>query len=387
MSRLTEKAAKRYSDFLFEHSETFLLALLVISGLLISGAQNIETVEDSTEDLLPGSAPVISAFNALKAEFPGADANTYRILIEVSPDHADSNEIRDVRDPRFLRYTELISNEIGEIDKIESVSGPSNLFTDIPSSKRDVIETMGVLGEDRWSQYISDDYQAVRIEATSEGLTVEEEMKVAGTITESIDSHSMSNDFKISYTGQNYIDMSFKNETKKTMSITGMLALIGVLITVILLFRSVFHGLNSLLTLVFGLAVGLGIFGLLGFNMNSGTSAAISMGVGIAIDFGIQPVARYREERNKHEIKKSLENMFEGVITPMTVGLIAANIGFLTLTVGQITFLSDLGILLALSTTFAYVTAFTIVPAVLVLYDRYITRRVLESKLINSYSR
>jgi len=57
----------------------------------------------------------------------------------------------------------------------------------------------------------------------------------------------------------------------------------------------------------------------------------------------------------------------------MTVGLIAANIGFLSLNVGRVTFLSDLGTLLTLTTTMAYISAFTVIPPALILYDRYFT--------------
>jgi len=70
----------------------------------------------------------------------------------------------------------------------------------------------------------------------------------------------------------------------------------------------------------------------------------------------------------------------------MTVGLTAANIGFLALAFGKLTFLSDLGYLLALTTTFAYVAALTVVPASIIFYDKYITDKVPSIKLSNLLS-
>jgi predicted RND superfamily exporter protein len=157
------------------------------------------------------------------------------------------------------------------------------------------------------------------------------------------------------------------------MQITGLVAILGVIAVVIILFRSIFYGLTSLLTLVFGIATGFGIFGWLGLNMSPATSGALTMGIGVAIDFGIQPIARYIEERDSFGIEKSMEETIKGVITPMTVGLVAANIGFLSLNVGRVTFLSDLGTLLTMTTTMAYIAAFTVIPPALVIWDRYFT--------------
>jgi Predicted exporters of the RND superfamily len=102
------------------------------------------------------------------------------------------------------------------------------------------------------------------------------------------------------------------------------------------------------------------------------------MGIGIAIDFGIQTVSRYKEERQNLEIQESLFNMIEGVGGPMTIALIASTIGFTSLSSGRITFLSELGTILTLTTIFAYITALSIVPCLLVSYDRYISNYIPE---------
>ena len=157
------------------------------------------------------------------------------------------------------------------------------------------------------------------------------------------------------------------------MALTGLVAIIGVFAVVIYMFRSLTYGFTALSTLIFGVLTGYGIFGWLGLNMSPGTSGAITMGIGVAIDFGIQPIARYLEEREEFRAPKALEETMTGVVTPMTIGLLAANIGFLSLNVGRVTFLSDLGSLLTFTTTMAYVAAFTITPAILILYDYYFT--------------
>ena len=370
---LKKLVIEKYAELIFANPGKALLGMILFAGLVSAQASNVETVEQQTEDFLPDSEPVIDSFITLSAEFSEAGGTRYTILIETSPDHANSNEIRDVRNPEFLRYVETISNDIRALDKVSSVDTPSGLFSDIPSSKQDVSNTLSELGEPRWSRSISTDYQAVRIIVESNGLSSEEQAQLAKNIRRSIEAQEMSNDFEIGYTGQLYIDEAFQQQSNETMGLTSIASLVGVLFVVIYLFRSIYYGLNSLLTVIFGIAIGFGVYGILGLNMTPQTSGAISLGIGIAVDFGIQPIARYREERESLDIKEALAETIDGVITPMTVGLMAANIGFLALAVGKLTFLKDLGILLTLTTTMAYIAAFTVLPSSIVFYDRYFT--------------
>ncbi|MFB6159100.1 MAG: MMPL family transporter [Candidatus Nanohalobium sp.] len=380
MKHYGNRLMERYSEILTENSGRILLTLLVVSGILMAQASKVETVEQQTEDFLPDSEPVIRSFNILDAEFPSAGGTTYTILIETEPDNANSSELRDVRSPKFLRYVETVTDEIRSFDKVASVDSPAGLFNDIPSSKNGVIQAMKRMGEGRWSGSISRDYQAVRIQATSRGLSKQEQNELAGLIEKAVESHPESGDYDISYSGQVYIDRAFQSQAQNTMQTTSRLSMVGVLIVVILVFRSIYYGFNSLLTVFFGIAVGFGLYGILGMNITPQTSGTISLGIGIAVDFGIQPIARYREERKKENIQEALKQTLQGVATPMTVGLAAANIGFLALAVGKLTFLKDLGILLTLTTTVAYISAFTVLPASIVFYDKHLTQKTTALK-------
>jgi predicted RND superfamily exporter protein len=385
LNDLFNSGIEAYSGIISEHPGKLLLAVCSIFILFASFSSSVDTVEQQTNDFLPDSEPVIKAFNTIDAEFPEAGGTTYTVLIETDPDHVNSTEIRDVRNPRFLRYTETISQELRSLNKASNVQSPSDLFKQIPASKKEFKKAMSTMGESRWSQSISSDYQAVKIEVKSAGLTSEEQVKLAKSIRRSIEAQPLSKDLQTSYSGQLYIDEAFQEQSQNTMNLTSILSLIGVFLVVIILFRSIYYGFNSLLTVIFGVAVGFGFYGLLGLNITPQTSGSISLGIGIAVDFGIQPIARYREEREEHDIHKSIEETLKGVITPMTIGLTAANIGFLALAVGKLTFLKDLGYLLTLTTTFAYITALTIIPASIVFYDRYLTGKTPDMDLSKVY--
>lgn len=362
-----------YAHLVEENPVKVLTVVLIAAFLLASGASMVQTEEMSQEDILPDSIPVMSAYDRISAEFSSGSGTTYTVLVETSPEHANSNEVRDLRNPEALRFFSSVSNDLRSVDDIRTLSGPSDLFTDIPSGSSESKQVFKQLGQQRWGQYITEDYSAGKIEVNTYELSNGEKFEMADLIRQTVEVHEKPSGLEVTYTGQPYIDQAFQDQTQQTMQLTGIAAVLGVIAVVIILFRSIFYGMTSLLTLVFGIATGFGIFGYLGLNMSPATSGALTMGIGVAIDFGIQPIARYIEEREGFGIERSLEETIKGVITPMTVGLVAANIGFLSLNVGRVTFLSDLGTLLTLTTTMAYISAFTVIPPALVIWDRYFT--------------
>jgi len=368
-----DKLIEKYSKTIVKRPITSFIVIIALTVFLASGATKVDTVEQTTSDFLPDSFSSIQAFNTIQAEFGSAEATRYTILLESDPASSSSNEIRDMRDPRVLRYIQLIESETRSLDRVTGVESPANLFDDIPSSQKKVEESLNQLGEQRAGRYISDDYSAARIEVTATGLSADEQKQLAKDIRYNIESNPRPAGLELTYTGQTYIDEAFQNQSNRTNQLTSLVAFALVIIVVVLLFRSVFYGFTSLQTLVFGIAAGFGAFGHLGFNLSPSTSGAISIGIGIAIDFGIQPVARYREERDSLGIEQALEKTIKGVSRPMTLGVIAALLGFSSLSFGRLTFLSTLGTMLSLTTFMAYIAAFTVVPATLIIHDRYIS--------------
>lgn len=364
---------RSYATWIADHPFITLGLALVVLVVITSGASYVETVQQSQEDLLPETLPTMQAFDTLSKEFAGEGGTSYTILFETAPSTPNSNEVQDIRDPRVLSFIDGISNDIASFNTVSSTDSVITLFSDIPGSDAESQEAFRKLGEPRWSAYVTEDFTATQVQITSRDISADQQQELATRIQDVVSVHDTPPGLSATYTGQPYIDMAFQDQTGETMSLTGIIALLGVVAVVIYLFRSVTYGATALSTLVFGVSAGFGLFGWLGLNMSPATSGALTMGIGVAIDFGIQPISRYLEERHNQSIGSALQETLAGVATPMTIGLVAANIGFLSLNVGTVTFLSDLGSLLTLTTTMAYVSAFTITPAILVIYDRYFT--------------
>lgn len=369
MDELKQEIIKYYSSVVANRPFIVLAFITAVTVLMATGAANVETVEQNNEDLLPDSIDSVAAFDIIGAEFgQGGGGSTYTILFETSPSYPNSTEIRDVRNPKMLTYMETVANDISSFDEVISVSSPSDLV-DNPPTKRVAWNQMQESGNPY--QFISSDYSFAIMRVSSTDISSAEEEELANRIKTSVDVNDKPSGIEVGYTGDVFINQAFQQESQSTQGQTTIISLVGVLLVVILLFRSVINGLISLSALIFGILSGFGLYGLIGLNLSPATSGAISMGMGIAIDFGIQTVSRYKEERQEYGIEKSIQKIIEGVFKPMTIALIAAIIGFTALSFGRITFLSDLGTMLTFTTLFAYIGALTLIPVLLVLYDKY----------------
>ena len=135
---MISKMVEKYAEIIARNPWKVLILSLLAVGILTAGSSKVETEDQDINDFLPDKYAPVEALNTIDAEFGSAEATTYTILLETRPRYANSTEIRDVRDPRFLRYTEKISREAKEMERVNTVDSPSNLFQDIPPTQREV---------------------------------------------------------------------------------------------------------------------------------------------------------------------------------------------------------------------------------------------------------
>jgi predicted RND superfamily exporter protein len=154
------------------------------------------------------------------------------------------------------------------------------------------------------------------------------------------------------------------------MAKTSLYSLIGILIIILALFRSVKYGFTPMTTIIFGTLWAMGYVGLIGMGLSSQTSGVLSMIMGIGIDFGIQVVTRYRFElENKLVPRDAMAVTLNNVIIPMSTTTLAALIGFQAMSLGKLTFLGDMGTIMSYGVAASMVAAITIVPALVIIID------------------
>ena len=221
--------------------------------------------------------------------------------------------------------------------------------------------------------YVSDDYTTTVIRINLAEMNEEKNEDFIEALEHIISETEKPAGLDIGLTGSPVISKELKNQVKPTMQRTSMFSLIGIFIVVCLLFLSLRYGIISLLAIGFGIIWVYGILGLLGMPISSTMSGGISMIMGIGIDFGIQVVNRFRQERKRYETEKAMKITLSNVFMPMLITTLAALIGFRAMSLGQLTMLADLGNMMSYGVLFCFIAAVTVIPSVLVINERFKT--------------
>jgi predicted RND superfamily exporter protein len=374
------KPLEIYSGFVTRHPITVLLIMLMVTVYAIQMIGTIETKKSDTKSMLPNDVESISTLNSIENEF--GSTNAVFLAVEVDPTYQGSDEVRDVRDPRALIYMDQLSELSLHTEKVIDVTSPSTVLKSInngllPQSEREVEAIAGKNG--LLNNYISSDYSIslIKIQTTDDVDLIEIEKELDKLIQELPRPPGITTTLG----GMSMEGAVMQKSIGPDMAKTSMYSLIGILVIILMIFRSIKYGFTPLSTIIFGTIWAMGFVGFIGMGMSSQTSGVLSMIMGIGIDFGIQVVTRYRFElKNIPALKERHPNLDIGpkeamavtlnnVIIPMLTTTLAALIGFQAMSLGKLTFLGDMGTIMSYGVAASMVAAITIVPALIIIID------------------
>ncbi|CAD6491262.1 MAG: MMPL family protein [Candidatus Argoarchaeum ethanivorans] len=359
----------RYAHFVAHHPYLILLFVILLSFFAFVMIGTVTTEKADLKDYLPEDIEAIATLFDIEDKF--GSVNFIYIVIEVDPAYSGSDEIRDLRDPQILRYVEQISQLARHTEDVMEVSSASTTIKSIndgrlPQSLRKVRELTSKNG--LLDGYISDDYtmslvkiRLIDIDANLKNIEIELEKIIQAT------PHPAG--IKMSLGGASMEGQAMEKAIKPDMKRTSTYSLIGILIVVLVLFRSPKYGFIPLTTILFGTLWAMGYVGLTGMGLSSNTSGVISMIMGIGIDFGIQVTTRYRFERAHQLPTDAMELTLSRVIMPMSTTTLAALIGFQAMSMGQLTFMGAMGTMMSYGVAACMVAAITAVPSFILIAD------------------
>ncbi|CAD6494367.1 MAG: MMPL family protein [Candidatus Argoarchaeum ethanivorans] len=359
----------RYAHFVAHHPYLILLFVILLSFFAFVMIGTVTTEKADLKDYLPEDIEAIATLFDIEDKF--GSVNFIYIVIEVDPAYSGSDEIRDLRDPQILRYVEQISQLARHTEDVMEVSSASTTIKSIndgklPQSLRKVRELTSKNG--LLDGYISDDYtmslvkiRLIDIDADLKNIEIELEKIIQST------PHPAG--IKVSLGGASMEGQAMEKAIKPDMKRTSTYSLVGILIVVLVLFRSPKYGFIPLTTILFGTLWAMGYVGLIGMGLTSNTSGVISMIMGIGIDFGIQVTTRYRFERAHQLPPDAMELTLRKVIMPMSTTTLAALIGFQAMSMGQLTFMGAMGTMMSYGVAACMAAAITAVPSFILIAD------------------
>ena len=368
---------KIYSKFVSDHPYIILLLVLILTSFAFIGVGKIEMESLGYEDMLPDDIEVMIALNVIGDQFGSTDS--VMIAVELEPQYKDSNEPRDIRDPNFINYLNLLSESVKYVDDVNLVISASTLIKNLNNDhipKTQIKIANITLENPLFDNYLSQDYTLAIIKMSLlDGFNEDDIVK---DLTNIINEVPKPSGIETSLAGEVLILPIVKKQLGADMLRTSQFSLLGILILLLLLFKSIRFGLTPLATIGVGILWAFGFIGFIGMGMNSATSGVISMIMGIGIDFGIQTVSRFRQELKGSIPEKAMNTTLNSIFIPMATTTLAALIGFRAMSLGKLTMMGDMGIMMSYGITACFLAAITVVPAILIIGERLTNKKLRE---------
>lgn len=363
-----------YSKFVSNKPHVILIMSLIISGIMFYGFINLKTNSMDYEDMLPQKNPVVDSFNIISEEFGGE--NSAIIVIEIDNSVSNSNEPIDVRDPRVINYIDKLTNELRYVKHVTSVSSISESIKEsnkgyIPNTLNEIINTLNnpILSYKKES-YISKDNSMSLINIKFSEDSIDHSDEIENEVEKIIENSNKPSGITVTATGDLIKDPKIMRVIADDMSKTSIVSLIGIIIILLFMFRSLKYGFLPLTTIIFGVLWAMGFIGLIGLGLNTMTSGTISMIMGIGIDFGIQIIVRYQYEFKTLDKRKAMEKTMNAVIWPIFITTLAAVIGFQAMSLGELTMMKEMGNIMSFGVFFCMFASITVVPSLIVIIDK-----------------
>lgn len=392
---MSNKIIEIYSNFITKFPVLVLVIMLLVSVFAIQMAGTIKTKKSDMKSQLPQDAEAIKTLNSIENEF--GSTNSVSFAVELDPLYTGSNEVRDVRDPRVIQYTDQLSMLALHTDNVIDVTSPASILRSInggllPQSSRDIQELTNKNG--LLDRYISKDYTlALVIIRTTDDVDLS---KLEPELEKILQQVPTPPGITANVAGSVMESQKMQTAIAPDMAKTSLYSLVGILIIVLVLFRSIKYGFTPMTTIIFGTLWTMGYVGLIQMGLSSQTSGVTSMIMGIGIDFGIQLVTRYRLELqnlstlNEHHPqfqlgpREAMKVTLNNVIIPMLTTTLAALIGFQAMSLGRLTFLGDMGTMMSYGVAASMIAAITIVPAIILIIDT-VNMKNIYKKLMNRF--
>src|SRR5579859_1213144 len=192
------------------------------------------------------------------------------------------------------------------------------------------------------------------------------QLVAGGDATEAIRKAAAEIGIKVRITGAVALaDANFASVTQGA-ALNGSLMLIAVLVLIWWAVKSMKIVLSIMLALVAGLMMTM-FFGVVAVGKFNPISIAFAvMFVGIAVDFGIQFIVRYRHEQQEHaDPREAMRSAAAKAAAPLSLAAVATAAGFLSFVPTDYTGVSQLGLIAGAGMVIALIVDFTLLPALL----------------------
>ena len=262
---------------------------------------------------------------------------------------------------------EFLEDPAGAIEAVENVSP----LLALAGERAEMLPANGYLATDDRRTY----FVVITPKDTSDELAVRRDMVVAmreraQTVQRLVEG------FHVAFTGQPAVVVEEMDTVRRDTWRTSAIAVLGVTLLTLLVFRWRTHAFLVLGALAVGIALSFGAV-LFEFGyVNMITSSFISTLVGIGVAYGIHPVSEYElEGAHTEDVENRILTSFRRTGAGVTVAAVTTSAAFLSIQLMRFRGFAELGVVAGIGVLFCLGVAVVTLPSFLALYGRWRRRR------------
>jgi len=311
----------------------------------------------------------------------------------------EANDENEFKNPEVLRYLEGLQDYISKDEIVgktiaiteiiktvhrELFSGNQAQYR-IPDSPEAVAQTLITFQNshkpnDLW-HYVTPDYKETVIWMQLKSGDNQDMIHVENLVDEYFKMNKPPTDLKRKWFGMTHVNVVWQELVTVGVVKAFLGSFIIVLISLIILFRSVFWGALAMVPLTFTVAIIYGAAGLITGNLNTPLAILTSVSIGLAVDYAIHFIVRARQLREKFSNwRETIPAVFGEPARAIARNVIVVGIGFLPLLATPLVPYQMVGILLSSILLLAGIATLVILPALIQIFEKQLFSSNLPSK-------
>jgi len=350
-------------------------SVLVFSAILfvafLAGLPLLQ-IETSEREFLGDNNPVVEGMELMKRHFSGSE----QLMIEIDTGATDGlldptvlNEIvalQDFLQGKGVNKTVSIADLVKEMN--QKFHADDAAYYSVPDTPRLVSQLLfffslqgGSLGNMALSDFSAGEVMGLY---SMEGSA--KRMNLVHEIQTYLDSHFVGS-VKAQMVGPTLVQSSLYSQIAMSQITSLVTSIIAAGLIVSILMGSLIAGLISLIPLLLTVVINFGVMAYSGTPLNMATLMVSSIAIGIGIDYAIHLISRFRREVLAG---KSMDNALQSTIQTTGRGIaynaVALALGFIILLVSSFKGTNSFGLLIAMTMVISALSAFTVIPAILI---------------------
>ena len=356
------------------YPKQIIIFTLVVIVICIFGSFQINPHNSLMDDLKPGTTLYDDMM--LSEEKMGS---ILPLEIIVSIKESNSAEIKDIKDPKFLRNLDLLQQYVSSIEDVgkmvsmadyikefnRAMNDGDNEFYSIPHTRSAIAQTILIYG-DEFNSLVNFDYTKARISGRVKDIDSRRATEIINDINNYIMIH-MPNYINVEITGTTFLALATNNYLVNDLITSFMAAFILITVLMTILFKSLPITLISIIPNTIPMLAMAAIMGYFDILLRPPTAMAFAVAFGIAVDDTIHYLTRFRMElpalgwHYRDANDKTI--MTTGLAMMTTTGILVA--GFLIVIFSSFRPTADFGLLAATTIFVALIIDLTFLPALL----------------------